>query len=113
MTQVVVLFLKMLVGGAFVVVFSLVAEVLRPKSFSGLFAAAPSVAAGSLLITAVQATPAKAGLASSGMVAGSVGMVAACLAAMLTVPRLGSIWGSVAAWVAWGVVSAAAYVLLP
>lgn len=39
---------RLLVGRAVVSLFAIVAEVLRPKSFAGLFSAAPSVALPSL-----------------------------------------------------------------
>jgi hypothetical protein len=37
---------KAVYGGLFVVLFSLIAELLTPKRFAGLFSAAPSVAPG-------------------------------------------------------------------
>ena len=42
---------RFLIGGAFVSFFSAVAEVFRPKSFAGLFGAAPSIALATLAIT--------------------------------------------------------------
>ena len=36
--------IRFLVGGAVVSAFSMLGDVLKPKSFAGLFAAAPSVA---------------------------------------------------------------------
>jgi uncharacterized membrane protein (GlpM family) len=45
------LFLRFLVGGLVVCVFAALAEVLKPKSFAGLFGAAPSVALASLVLT--------------------------------------------------------------
>ncbi len=105
--------LKMLAGGTLVVAFSLVAEVLKPKSFSGLFAAAPSVAIASLLVTALASSPAKAALASDGMIAGAIGLVAACATATLAVRRFGALWGSGLAWLAWVAAAALAFLVLP
>ena len=45
------LVLRAVAGGAIVSVFALMGDVLRPKSFAGLFGAAPSVALASLAIT--------------------------------------------------------------
>lgn len=45
------LLLRFLVGGTLVTAFAMVGEVLRPKSFAGLFGAAPSVALASLAFT--------------------------------------------------------------
>jgi hypothetical protein len=46
--------IRFLVGGAVVSVFALLGEVLRPKSFAGLFGAAPSVALATLGIAVYQ-----------------------------------------------------------
>lgn len=43
--------LRFLIGGAIISSFALLADVLRPKSFAGLFGAAPSIALATLGIT--------------------------------------------------------------
>jgi uncharacterized membrane protein (GlpM family) len=43
---------RFLLGGALVSAFAFVADVVRPKRFAGLFAAAPSVAIATLALTA-------------------------------------------------------------
>jgi Protein of unknown function (DUF3147) len=43
--------LRALVGGTIVSVFALLGDILKPKSFAGLFGAAPSVALASLALT--------------------------------------------------------------
>jgi hypothetical protein len=96
-----VLALRGLAGGALVVVFALIGEVVKPKAFSGLFSAAPSVAVASLAITIVAEGPAKAREGSIGMVIGGVAMAVCCVLAVLTIPRIRSLWGSLAAWVGW------------
>lgn len=102
--------LKGLAGGLAVVTFSLVTKSLKPKLFSGLFAAAPSVAIASLLMVAtVQHEPGAAARSATGMVAGAVGMGAYCGAALYTMPRLGPWPGTLVPWAAWGVASAAVY----
>jgi Protein of unknown function (DUF3147) len=45
------LWLRALVGGTIVSVFSLLGDILKPKSFAGLMGAAPSVALASLALT--------------------------------------------------------------
>ena len=107
-----VLAIKVLAGGTFVVLFSLIAEVLKPKSFSGLFSAAPSVALASLLLTALDRGPMGDLLYAAGMIAGSVGMIACCVAAGLATRRLGPIGASAVAWATWLVFGTAAYLLL-
>ena len=43
--------LRFLIGGAVVSVFAIVGDLFKPKSFAGLFGAAPSVALATLVIT--------------------------------------------------------------
>ena len=92
---------KVLAGGALVAGFSALGDVLKPKAFAGLFAAAPSVAMASLAVTVLTAGQAKAAISSRGMIAGAVGMIAYCTAASILVKRFGAGVGSVLAWVFW------------
>jgi Protein of unknown function (DUF3147) len=96
-----VLALRGLAGGALVVVFALIGEVVKPKAFAGLFSAAPSVAVASLAITIVAENPGKARQASVGMVIGGVAMAVCCMLAVVAIPRIRSLWGSLVAWVGW------------
>ena len=45
------LFLRVLIGGAVVSVFAVLGDLFKPKSFAGLFGAAPSVALATLALT--------------------------------------------------------------
>lgn len=99
---------KPLVAGYLVAVISQLSTALRPKMFAGLFAAAPSVAAASLLVSGL-AKPSAVQPSAAGMIAGACGMIACCLVAMQLVPRLRSLLASGAGWVAWSVVAAGAY----
>ena len=110
MNEFVTLGLKGLAGGLAVVLFALIAKALKPKLFSGLFSAAPSVAIASLaMVAAVQNQPGDAAKSATGMVAGAVGMAAYCGVALYTMPRLGPWPGTLVPWAAWAVVSAAVY----
>jgi hypothetical protein len=100
---------KAVLAGCFVALISQLSTALRPKMFAGLFAAAPSVAAASLLLNGLQ-KPAEIAPAAQGMIAGSCGMIACCLAAMAVVPRLHALLASGAGWIAWAAGAAAAYV---
>jgi hypothetical protein len=104
-----VLALRGLAGGTLVVVFALISEVVSPKAFSGLFSAAPSVAVASLAITAGIENPGKARQASIGMVVGGIAMIMCCILAAATIPRIGALWGSVAAWAGWAAVDLSLY----
>lgn len=92
---------RAIAGGTLVIVFALVSHVVSPKAFSGLFAAAPSVAIASLTITVIGDGAAKARQASIGMTVGGAAMAASCVVAVAAIPRLKAMWGSAAAWVAW------------
>jgi glucan phosphoethanolaminetransferase (alkaline phosphatase superfamily) len=71
MTEYVVRFL---VGGAVVSAFAMLGDVLRPKSFAGLFGAAPSVALATLGIAVYQHGAGYAAQQSRSMMAGAVAL---------------------------------------
>jgi hypothetical protein len=66
--------IRFFVGGIAVSAFALLADTLRPKSFAGLFGAAPSVALATLLIALLQHGAGYAGQQSQAMVAGAVAL---------------------------------------
>jgi len=66
------LILRFLIGGIYVCAFSLLGDLLRPKSFAGLFGAAPSVALATLGLTVAAEGSAYAALEARSMTAGSV-----------------------------------------
>ncbi|HET9082600.1 MAG TPA: DUF3147 family protein [Trebonia sp.] len=109
MAEIGVLALHGLAGGALVVVFALIGEVVTPKAFSGLFSTAPSVAVASLIVTIVVENPLKARHASIGMVVGAVAMAACCVIAVVAIPRMRSLRGSLAAWLGWVAVNFGLY----
>ena len=101
MNELVLLAVRVLAGGALVVTFAMLSDMLKPKMFAGLFGAAPSVATASLLVNGLATGPAKDEKYATGMIAGAIGLVAYSAAAALTVKHLGSVAGSILAWVAW------------
>jgi len=66
------LLIRFLVGGALVSVFALLGDLFQPKSFAGLFAAAPSVALATLLLAAVSHGSAYVAWEARSMVVGGV-----------------------------------------
>jgi Protein of unknown function (DUF3147) len=64
--------LRFLIGGFFVATFSLLGEVFKPKSFAGLFSAAPSIALATLALTAFQRGKATAAIEARSMVLGAI-----------------------------------------
>jgi len=110
--DIVVLALRGLIGGVLVVMFSVLSEALRPKSFAGLFGAAPSIALGALTITAVTRSTAVAGEQALAMIVGAVAMIFYCAAAIPCVDRLGALRGSVVAVGVWFAVAVVGYFAL-
>jgi hypothetical protein len=65
--------IRFLVGGAVVSFFAVLAEMLRPKSFAGLFSAAPSIALATIGITIARHGASYAAVESRAMILGAVG----------------------------------------
>ncbi|UGA42722.1 DUF3147 family protein [Bradyrhizobium quebecense] len=66
--------IRFLLGGAVVSAFAMLGDVLRPKSFAGLFGAAPSVALATLGIAVYQHGAEYAALQSRAMIAGALAL---------------------------------------
>jgi hypothetical protein len=109
MEEVAQLAAKTAAGGGLVVAFALIGEAAHPKRFSGLFSSAPAVAVASLIVTEVAKGTHDARSASFGMIAGSLGMVACCLVAVRTVPRLRVVPASALVWATWLIVALGLY----
>jgi hypothetical protein len=73
------IFIRFLVGGTVVSLFALTGDVLKPKSFAGLFGAAPSVALATLTLTILQKTPGYAAIECRSMLPGAGGLLFYCL----------------------------------
>jgi len=63
---------RLLVGGSLVAAFAFAGDVLRPKSFAGLFGAAPSIALATLALTIAADGKEYAAIEARSMVAGAV-----------------------------------------
>jgi uncharacterized membrane protein (GlpM family) len=77
MMQVVIRFV---IGGLAVCAFALLGEILRPKSFAGLFAAAPSVALATLTLTLFASGKHDAAIEARSMAIGALGFCCYALA---------------------------------
>ena len=73
MTQIVIRFF---VGGLVVSSFAIIGEILKPKSFAGLFGAAPSVALATLGLTVAAEGPLYAAAEARSMVVGAIAFFA-------------------------------------
>jgi uncharacterized membrane protein (GlpM family) len=109
MSPVVLISVKALAGGTFVVLFALISETVKPKMLAGLFGAAPAVALASLLMTSLIGGRQAAAVNARGMVFGAIAMVVYCLVAVFLVRRLHALAGSVVSWGAWGAVAIGMY----
>jgi Protein of unknown function (DUF3147) len=67
-----VLGFRFVIGGVFVTLFALLGDTVRPKSFAGLFGAAPSVALATLLLTLRQHGAWYASIQARSMIIGAV-----------------------------------------
>lgn len=69
------LIVRFLVGGAAVSAFAVLGDIVKPKSFAGLFGAAPSVAIATLSLTILADGKAYAAAEARSMMAGSVALL--------------------------------------
>ena len=69
------LLLRFMIGGIVVSVFSLIGDLFKPKSFAGLFGAAPSVALATLALTVSRNGQSFATLEARSMIAGAAGLL--------------------------------------
>ncbi|WP_062433690.1 DUF3147 family protein [Herbidospora daliensis] len=92
-------------GGVLVMCFALLGEATSPKRFAGIFAAAPAVAIGGMVITAVSDGREELAESGLGMVAGGIALVAYCALAVPMVRRFGALKGSTGALVLWALVA--------
>jgi Protein of unknown function (DUF3147) len=103
--------LRFVAGGVAVSSFAALADMLRPKSFAGLFGAAPSIALATLVITLSQKSPSFAAIEGRSMVAGSLALAAYCWTVCVLLQKL--LWSSwIASIVALAVWFAVAFALL-
>ncbi len=109
MRDVWLLLLRGAVGGTLVVAFAVLSETLGPKSFAGVFGAAPSIALASFLVTIADKGEHAARIQSLSMIFAAFAMLAYCVTAVFTVDRFGALRGSALAFVSWVVVATLAY----
>lgn len=107
MDQVLPVIVKTVLGGVLVVAFAALAQMLQPKRFAGVFAAAPSVALASLTVTVLAKGPSDARAECAGMIAGAAGFIVYCLIVPASMRRWRPLPGSIVALVGWLAVTAA------
>jgi uncharacterized membrane protein (GlpM family) len=97
------LFLRFLIGGFAVCAFAVLADLLKPKSFAGLFGAAPSVALASLVLTVQQDGASYAAVETRSMVAGAAAFFLYALTCVQLIARFrwSALRAAVTSFVAW------------
>lgn len=96
-------FLRFLLGGLIVSLFAIIGDIFRPRNFSGIFAAAPTVALSTLGLTFAMDGPAKVATEGRSMLFGAVAILIYGLLTRFLLVRLK--WSSLpaagAAYVGW------------
>lgn len=64
--------LRVIAGGVFVSAFSLLGDLLKPKSFAGLFGAAPSIALATVTLTVMERGKTYASVEARSMILGAI-----------------------------------------
>jgi uncharacterized membrane protein (GlpM family) len=102
---------RFLIGGAAVSLFALLGDLLRPKGFAGLFAAAPSVALATLAIAGVAEGRAYASREARSMAAGEIAFIGYAVGCVYLLGARRTRTGPTSALVplAWGVIAASLY----
>lgn len=82
------LLLRVVAGGAIVSAFALLGDLLKPKTFAGLFGAAPSVALATLILTVMKDGTEYASLEARSMILGAIAFFFyACIVSQLLFRR--------------------------
>jgi hypothetical protein len=98
---------RFVAGGVAVSAFAVLGDAIRPKSFAGLFGAAPSIAIATLLITVIKQGPDYAATEGRSMIAGAAALAAYSIICCQLMKRfqvsgLGSSLLAVLVWFAFG-----------
>jgi hypothetical protein len=99
--------LRFVAGAVVVTAFAVLGDVLKPKSFAGIFGAAPSVALATLTLTFLSDGASIAAIEGRSMIVGAVAFTAysLVLAAWLAHRSMGAAPKAVLAWGTWLVVA--------
>lgn len=103
--------IRFLVGGVVVSAFALLGEMWNPKSFAGLFGAAPSVALVTITLAFLEHDPAYVARTATAMIGGAIAMfVYAFVCARVTKIRHIPVWLETGvAWLSWVATAGAIY----
>jgi hypothetical protein len=104
---------RFVLGGAIVSAFAMLGTIFKPKTFAGLFGAAPSVGIATLGLAFYQKGASYAGIEARAMVCGTLGMFGYCATCIMLAKRMHiPVWLAAAlAWLIWFVIAFAALTL--
>jgi Protein of unknown function (DUF3147) len=80
--------LRFFIGGIAVSAFAILGDIFRPKSFAGLFGAAPSIAIATLAIAFWQQGPSYVAIEGRSLVIGALALALYCVAVCQLIKRL-------------------------
>ncbi len=105
---------RFVVGGLIVSLFAVIGDVLKPKSFAGLFGAAPSVALATLSLTILANGKPYAALEARSMIAGAIAfLVYACFCArMMSKNHVPALTAAISGFAVWMVCALGAWLLI-
>jgi uncharacterized membrane protein (GlpM family) len=97
--------LRFFIGGCLVAIFAVIADVLRPKGFAGLFAAAPSIALATLGLTVASEGKVYAAVEARSMIAGATAFLlyALCCVYFIGMRRTKATPAAFALLAVWGI----------
>jgi len=100
------LIIKFIVGGAIVSAFAALGDVFKPKSFAGLFGAAPSVALATIILAIQNEGPQYVSTEARSMMVGAVALICySQVVCWLLMRKRWSSWiAATSSWLVWGVV---------
>jgi len=108
------LVLRFFIGGAVVSAFAAIGELFEPKTFAGLFGAAPSVAMATLALTYLKLGPSATSTSARWMLVATAALLVygtSCVWACRR--RWIPVWlGAIASWLVWGVTAFALWLAL-
>lgn len=106
--------LRFLLGGAIVSLFSAFGEIMKPKTFAGIFGAAPSVGLATLGLAFAHDSASAVAVQARWFVIACAAMLAYCAACVALTRRTRvPVWlAAAASWLAWGGTAAVLYAAL-
>jgi uncharacterized membrane protein (GlpM family) len=105
---------RFVLGGVIVALFAVIADVVRPKGFAGLFSAAPSVALATLTLTFASEGKPYAALEARSMIAGAIAFLCYALVCVyfMAIRHARAAPTTIAALSAWGLCALLLHLLL-